>query len=89
MIDICCEYDKEYDNKFNPTKTVCIRYGHVVMNGNTLEWADNVRHLGNLNSTELVWILDFKQILLLLTLLMSLGLTHWIVDTSVQWLLDM
>ena len=20
---------------------------HVVMNGNTIEWADNVRHLGN------------------------------------------
>ena len=34
--------------------TVCIKYGdkvelneHVVMNGNIIEWADNVRHLGN------------------------------------------
>ena len=24
MIDICCEYAKEYDITFNPTKTVCI-----------------------------------------------------------------
>ena len=76
MIDICCEYAKEYDIKFNPTKTVCIKYGnkvqlyeHVVMNGNTIQWADNVGHLGNL--------------------LMSLCLTHWIVDTRVQCLLDM
>ena len=37
-----------------PPKTVCIKYGdmvelneHVVMNGNIIEWADNVRHLGN------------------------------------------
>ena len=27
MIDICCEYAKEYDITFNPTKTVCIKYG--------------------------------------------------------------
>ena len=54
MIDICCAYAKEYDIIFNPTKTVCIKYGdkvelneHVVMNGNVIEWADNVRHLGN------------------------------------------
>ena len=54
MIDICCEYAKEYDISFNSTKTVCIKYGdtvelneHVVMNGNIIEWADNVRHLGN------------------------------------------
>ena len=54
MIDICCEYAKEYDIKFNPTQTVCIKYGdkvqvyeHVVINGNIIEWADNVRHLGN------------------------------------------
>ena len=51
MIDICCEYAKVYDIKF---KTVCIKYvdkvqlfEHVVMNGHTIEWADNVRHLGN------------------------------------------
>ena len=76
IIDVCCEYAKEYDIKFNPTKTVCIKYGdkvqlyeHVVMNGNTIQWADNVRHLGNM------W--------------MSLFLTHWIVDKSVQCLLDM
>ena len=30
MIDICCEYAKEYDIKFNPTKTVCIKYGDKV-----------------------------------------------------------
>ena len=53
MIDIlCCEYAKEYDITFNHSKPVCIKYGdkvqlneHVVMNGNTIEWADNVRHL--------------------------------------------
>ena len=54
MIDICCEYAEEYDIKFNPTKTVCLKYGdkvqlyeHVVMNGKTIERADNVKHLGN------------------------------------------
>ena len=41
-------------------------YEHVVMNGNTIQWADNVRHLGNF-----------------------VDATHWIVDTSVQCLLDM
>ena len=30
MIDICCEYAKEYDITFNPTKTVCIKYGDRV-----------------------------------------------------------
>ena len=55
MIDICCEYAKQYDIIFNPTKTVGIQYGdkaelneNVVMNGNLIEWADTVRHLGNL-----------------------------------------
>ena len=54
MIDICCEYAEEYDIKFNPTKTVCIKYRdklqlyeHVVIKGNTIEWADNVGHIGN------------------------------------------
>ena len=49
MIDICCEYAKESYIIFSPTKTVCIKYGdnvelneHVVMNGNIIEWADNV-----------------------------------------------
>ena len=44
MIDICCEYAKEYDITFNPTKTVCIKYGdkvelneHDVMNCNIIE----------------------------------------------------
>ena len=27
MTDISCEYAEEYDIKFNPTKTVCIKYG--------------------------------------------------------------
>ena len=43
MIDICCEYTKEYDITFNPTKNVCEKYGdkvelneHVVMNGNII-----------------------------------------------------
>ena len=74
---ICCEYAQEYDIKFNPTKTVCIKYGdkvrlykHVVMNGNTIEWADNVRHLGNFVDVALSDSLDC-------------------VDTSVQCLLDM
>ena len=53
-IDICCEYAKEYDITYNPTKTLGIKYvdkvelnEYVVMNGNIIEWADNVRHLGN------------------------------------------
>ena len=75
MIDIC-EYVEEYYIKFNPTKTVCIKYGdkvqlyeHVVMNGSTIEWAT---------------MLD-----ILATLLMWLCLTHCIVDTSLQCILNM
>ena len=67
MIDICCEYVKEYDIKFNPTKTVCIKYGdkvqlydHVVMTGNTIEWATNVRHLGNFVDVALSDSLDCR-----------------------------
>ena len=54
IIIICCEYAKEYDIKFNPTKTVCLKYGdkvqlyeHVVMNVNTIEWTDSIRHIDN------------------------------------------
>ena len=49
-----CEYAKEYDITYNPTKTVGIIYvdmveliKYVVMNVNIIEWADNVRHIGN------------------------------------------
>ena len=52
--DIGCEYVEEYDIKFTHTKTMCIKYGdkvqlyeHVVMNGNIIEWTDDIRHLGN------------------------------------------
>ena len=67
MIDICCEYAKEYDIIFNPTKTVCIKYGdkvelneRVVMNVNIIEWADNVRHLGNFVDAALSDSLDCR-----------------------------
>ena len=67
MIDICCEYAKESDITFNPTKTVCIKYEdqvelnkHVVMNGNIIEWADNVRHLGNFVDATLSESLDCR-----------------------------
>ena len=30
IIDICCEYAKEYDIIFNPTKTACIKCGNKV-----------------------------------------------------------
>ena len=67
MIDICCEYAKEYDITFNPTKTVCIKYGdrvhlneHIVMNGNTIEWADNVRQIGNFVDATLSDSLDCR-----------------------------
>ena len=67
MIDICCEYVKEYDITFNPTKTVCVKYGdkvelneHVVMNGNIIECADNVRHLGNFVDVTLSDSLDCR-----------------------------
>ena len=58
---------EEYDIKYNPTKTVCIKYGdkvhmyeHVVMNGNTIEWADNVRLLGNFVDVALSDSLDYR-----------------------------
>ena len=51
IIDICCEYAKEYDIICNPTITVCIKYGdkvelneHIVMNGNIIEWADTLTY---------------------------------------------
>ena len=52
---------------FNSTKTVCIKHGdtvelneHVVMNGNIIEWADNVRHLGNFVDAALSDSLDCR-----------------------------
>ena len=30
IIDISCEYAEEYDIKFNPPKTVCIKYGDKI-----------------------------------------------------------
>ena len=67
MIDICCEYVEEYDIKFHPTKTVCIKYGdkvqlyeHVVMNDNTIEWSNNVRHLVNFVDVTLSDSLDCR-----------------------------
>ena len=46
---------------------MCIKYGdkvelneHVVMNGNIIEWADNVRHLGNFVDVALSDSLDCR-----------------------------
>ena len=69
MIDICCEYDNEYYIIFYHTKTVCIKYEyedkvkfyeHVVMNGNVIERADNVRHHGNFVYATLTDSLDCR-----------------------------
>ena len=35
-------------------------YEHVVMNGNTMEWADNLRHLGNFVDVALSDSLDCR-----------------------------
>ena len=50
-----------------PPQTVCIKYGdkvelneHVVMNGNIIDWADNIRHLGNLVDATLSDSLDCR-----------------------------
>ena len=57
----------KYDITFNPTNTVYIKYGHkvklnehVVMNGNIIEWVDNVRHIGNFVDATLSDSLDCR-----------------------------
>ena len=54
MLKICNKYRLENNIIFNSKKTVCIKFGSIVIEGNLhffeavkLEWTDKVRHLGN------------------------------------------
>ena len=67
MIVLCCEYAKEYDIKFNPKKTVCIKYGskinideHVSIRGFPVQWSESVRHMDNLVDSTLSDSLDCR-----------------------------
>ena len=70
MIVLCCEYAKQYDITFNPKKTVCIKFGWIVlffdatvlmsMNGCTVQWSESVRHLGNFVGSTLSDSLDCR-----------------------------
>ena len=55
MLDICSEFGKEYDMKYNPVKTECIRFGRrnldtdfsITLNAQRLKWVKEIKHLGN------------------------------------------
>ena len=56
MLDICDHFSIEYDVKFNPTKTQCIRFSKteewndkapLYLAGQTLSWVSTIKHVGN------------------------------------------
>jgi hypothetical protein len=54
MINTCSEFAKEYNVKFNPRKSMCLKSGShrtehdtVCINGQAIEWVTSARHLGN------------------------------------------
>ncbi len=59
MLKICSTFADNFDITFNSKKTVCIKFGNKVstcdiaqLNGNTIDWVDNIKHLGfHLNTT--------------------------------------
>ena len=60
MIKICEEFAKEYQLTFNSNKSYCIQFGDrpvgnkaVFMNGEPMEWVSEVKHLGNILSSNL------------------------------------
>ena len=55
MLSICCEFGDNFNIVFNPKKTVCIKFGdkvdefeNVYMNNTLVQWANEVKHLGNI-----------------------------------------
>ena len=60
MIKICEEFAKEYQLTFNSNKSYCIQFGDrpvgnktVLMNVEPMEWVSEVKHLGNILSSNL------------------------------------
>ena len=61
MLKICEKFGMEYDVKFNPQKTVCITFSNdkvgglpeVMFAGKSLQWASEVKHLGNFLQSDL------------------------------------
>ncbi len=59
LVNVCEEYGTEYNVKFNEKKTVCICFGQknenvydIKMNGKSLKWSNEVKHLGNYINSE-------------------------------------
>ena len=60
MVDICETFAVEYDIKFNEKKTVAILFGngespecHLKLNGQPVTWVREVKHLGNIVTSDL------------------------------------
>ena len=60
MVDICETFAAEYDIKFNENKTVAILFGngespecHLKLNGQPVTWLREVKHLGNIVTSDL------------------------------------
>ena len=69
MLLICKKFDDEYNVTFNAKKMVCIKFGNkvseydqVVLDGATIEWANSVKHLGNIVNNTLSDTDDKKSI---------------------------
>ena len=57
MMKICGEFGKEYGVKYNPTKTVCVRFSkkegsapEIHLSGTPLKWVKSVKDLGIVDS---------------------------------------
>ena len=55
MLGVCKTFADEFNVKFNPKKTTCIKFGSKIsenvslsLNGCPISWVDSVKHLGNM-----------------------------------------
>jgi len=68
MINVCVDFASEYDVVFNPGKTSCMMFGmktvpntiSMYLGQEKLQWANSIKHLGNMVSTDLKDDLDVQ-----------------------------
>ena len=81
MLKICNKYRLEYNIIFNSKKTVCIKFGSTIIEGESaffdgvrLEWTDKIRHLGNFidtTCTDYIYCITKNRSLISLVMLTS------------------
>ena len=56
MVQICAQFGEEFGVKYNPKKTMCVRFGKtkydvlpvILLNGENVKWVKETKHLGNI-----------------------------------------